>query len=174
MQSIFQIIKKRDADANRTDRRGSRNTLRLSRADRVVRPYIRSGMSRISYVKYSTGAHVTTRIFYRALREPDSTVARRAFGLRKAERKNVKWNELFFCASALFSRPAPLFCILFSGKTEKSMPAERQLQRRCKNGTSVNAEKSSAPPARLFFALRAKKARVLRARLCARGTPPPE
>ena len=55
---------KRDADANRTDRRGSRNTLRLFR---------------LPYVKYSTGTHRAIRIFRRALRKPDSTVARRAF-----------------------------------------------------------------------------------------------
>ena len=66
------------------------------RADRVVRPYaltkdagrcghrpLRAAQSRkvfrISYVKYSTGAHVTKRITYCAMRKPDSTVARRAF-----------------------------------------------------------------------------------------------
>ena len=49
-------------------RRGSRNTLRLFR---------------ISYVKYSTGVYGATRIFYRAMWKPNSTVARRAFGLRK-------------------------------------------------------------------------------------------
>ena len=59
---------KRDADAYRTDRRGSRNTLRLFR---------------LPYVKYSTGANVATRFIYRAMRKPDSTVARRAFGLRE-------------------------------------------------------------------------------------------
>ena len=42
----FKAIK-RDADANWTDRRGSRNTLRLFR---------------LPYVKYSTGVHVTKRI----------------------------------------------------------------------------------------------------------------
>ena len=60
---------KRDADAYQTDRRGSRNTLRLSR---------------LPYVKYSTGANITTRIFYRALRKPDLTVARQ--GVRTTER----------------------------------------------------------------------------------------
>ena len=48
----------------RIDRRGSRNTLRLSR---------------LSYVKYSTGANMTICTVYRALRKPDLTVARRAF-----------------------------------------------------------------------------------------------
>ena len=66
------------------------------------------------------------------MRKPDSTVARRAFGLRKEERKNAQQNDTPFRASALFPRPAPLFCILFSGKAEKSMPPEAQLQCRCK------------------------------------------
>ena len=38
------------------------------------------------------------------------------------------------------THPAPLFCILFSGKTEKSMPAERQLRSRNDNGTVVNTK----------------------------------
>ena len=79
VQSVFQTSKKRDADAYRTDRRGSRNTLRCSRADRVVRPYVRSETCRILYVKYSTGTNLAIRDIYRALRKPDSSVARRAF-----------------------------------------------------------------------------------------------
>ena len=55
---------KRDADAYQIDRRGSRNTRRLSR---------------LPYVKYSTGANITTCVVCRALRKPDLTVARRAF-----------------------------------------------------------------------------------------------
>ena len=55
---------KRDADAYRVDRRGSRNTLRLFR---------------LPYVKYSTGANITICAVYRAVRKPDFTVARRAF-----------------------------------------------------------------------------------------------
>ena len=51
---------RRDADAYTADRRGSRNTLRCCRADRVVHPYAKSEMSRISYVKYSTGANIAT------------------------------------------------------------------------------------------------------------------
>ena len=61
---------KRDNDAYWTDRRGSRNTLRLFR---------------LPYVKYSTGADVATRKICRAFGKPDLTVARRAFGLRKVE-----------------------------------------------------------------------------------------
>ena len=60
--------------------------------------FIKLKMFRISYVKYSTGAHVATRIVYRALKKPNSTVARRAFGLRTGERKYVKRNDLFFRA----------------------------------------------------------------------------
>ena len=72
----------------------------------------------------------------------------RAFGLRTEKRKNAQRNDLFFCAQALFPRLAPLFCILFSGKTEKSMPAERQLRLRNDNGTAVQSQKCSAPLAR--------------------------
>ena len=39
------------------------------------------------------------------------------------------------------THPAPLFCILFSGKTEKSMPAERQLRCHRNNGTSGESGK---------------------------------
>ena len=53
---------KRDADAYQIDRRGSRNTLRLFR---------------LPYVKYSTGANITIRTAYRAMRKPDSSVARK-------------------------------------------------------------------------------------------------
>ena len=49
----------------------------VGRADRVVRPYVRAEMLRLPYVKYSTGANLTTRVIYRALRKPDSTVARK-------------------------------------------------------------------------------------------------
>ena len=48
----------------------------VGRADRVVRPYRMSEVSRLPYVKYSTGANGTIRIIYRALRKPDFTVAR--------------------------------------------------------------------------------------------------
>ena len=50
----------------------------------VVRPYIRLDTSRISYVKYSTGVHVTKRIAYRAMWKPDLAVARK--GVRSTER----------------------------------------------------------------------------------------
>ena len=68
---------KRDADVYPVVRRGSRNTLRYGRADRGVRPYTgnagRCGhrplrtskyrkVSRISHVKYSTGANLATRV----------------------------------------------------------------------------------------------------------------
>ena len=61
-----QIVNQQNAMQMRIgiDRRGSRNTLRLSR---------------LPYVKYSTGANGTIRMIHRALRKPDLTVARRAF-----------------------------------------------------------------------------------------------
>ena len=82
VQSAFQATKKRGADAYWTDQRGSRNTLRLSR---------------LPYVKYSTGANVTTRTLYRALRKPDSTVARRAFLDRQCNEKTYNGTN---CLSA--------------------------------------------------------------------------
>ena len=89
-------------------RRGSRNTLRLFR---------------LPYVKYSTGANIATCIFYRAMRKPDSTVARRAFGLRKEERQHVKRNDSFFCASALFRVPCASFLHTFFWQDRKKYAA---------------------------------------------------
>ena len=126
---------KRDADAYQADRRDSRNTLRLFR---------------FPYVKYSTGANLTIRIMYRALRKPDSTVARRAFLDRRCYDNTHNVAKCFSARQRYFASPAPLFCILFSGKTEKSMPPEAQLQRCCKNGTSGESGKE-------FRALRARK-----------------
>ena len=78
VQKLFRRNQKRDADANWIARRGSRNTLRLFR---------------LPYVKYSTGANGAIRKIYRAVRKPNLTVARRAFGLRKEERQHVKRND---------------------------------------------------------------------------------
>ena len=113
-----------------TNRRGSRNTLRLFR---------------LPYVKYSTGTNKTIRAVYRALRKPDSTVARQ--GVRTTESvTEIRTTERYaFSRASAISRPAPLFCILFSGKTEKSMPAERQLRSRNHNGTSVNTKNVPRP-----------------------------
>ena len=112
------------------DRRGSRNTLRLFR---------------FPYVKYSTGANLTTRVIFHALRKPDSTVARQ--GVRTTDGVTItrKMERHAFSRVSAISRPAPLFCILFSGKTEKSMPPEAQLQRRCKNSTSGESGKRCHP-----------------------------
>ena len=91
------------------DRRGSRNTLRLFR---------------LPYVKYSTGAYVTIRTAHRALRKPNLTVARRAFGLRTGERKYVKRNDLFFRASALFRVPCASFLHTFFWQDRKKYVRE--------------------------------------------------
>ena len=124
MQSVFQATKKRDADAYWIARRGSRNTLRLSR---------------LPYVKYSTGAHGTTRKTYRALRKPDPTVARRAFLDHRWNDNTHNETNCFSARQRYFASPAPLFCILFSGKTEKSMPSETQLRSRNKEGIPVKS-----------------------------------
>ena len=67
-------------------------------------------------------------------------------GVRSTERgtkKRTTERHAFSRVSAI-SRPAPLFCILFSGKTEKSMPAERQLRCHRKKGTAVPSQKRPA------------------------------
>ena len=51
-----------------------------------------------------------------------------------------------FSRVSAISRPAPLFCILFSGKTEKSMPPEAQLRCYRNNGTSGEIEESLPHP----------------------------
>ena len=128
------------------DRRGGRNTLRLFR---------------LPYVKYSTGANGTiTQFSVRSgnpiLRSPKGrSLTTGVTTTRKTER-------LVFSRVSAISRPAPLFCILFSGKTEKSMPAERQLRSRNKRGTPVNPEKASR-------ILRMRSLHVLRARLAPAG-----
>ena len=122
---------KRDNDAYSVVRRGSRNTLRLFR---------------LPYVKYSTGANGTIRMIHRAMRKPDLTVARRAFFDGRGNENTHNKTTRFFARKRYRTRPAPLFCILFSGKTEKSMPAERQLRCLRKNGTS--GESGDKCPAR--------------------------
>ena len=77
---------------------------------------------------------------FRALRGSEGygvceDAARRAFLDHRCNDNTQNVTTCFFARKRYFASPAPLFCILFSGKTEKSMPAERQLQRRCKNGT---------------------------------------
>ena len=101
---------------------------------------LRSEMPRIPYVKYSTGANIAIRKNHRALRKPDSTVARRAFLDRRCNDNTQNVTTRFSARKRYFASPAPLFCILFSGKTEKSMPAERQLWSRNYNGTAVNTK----------------------------------
>ena len=108
------------------DRRGSRNTLRLFR---------------ISYVKYSTGAHVTK--YFCAPCAAETQFYGRPKGVRTTERETKirKISRYAFSRVSAISRPAPLFCILFSGKTEKSMPPEAQLRCYRNNGTSGESGK---------------------------------
>ena len=79
---------------------------------------------RLPYVKYSTGANEATRIADRALGKPDSTAARRAFLAESAFGEWCAGTKCFFRRDSAISRPASLFCILFSDKPEKSMPPE--------------------------------------------------
>ena len=130
------------------DRRGSRNTLRCCRADRDVRPYTKSEMSRISYVKYSTGANITIRTIYRALRKPDSTVAQRAFLDCRCNDNTQNGTTCFSARQRYFASPSTLFSTIFSLAREKMVPPEAQLQCRCKNGTAVQSQKYSAPAVR--------------------------
>ena len=110
------------------------------RADRGVRPYIRLDKSRISYVKYSTGANVTTYIVRRAMRKPDSTVARRAFLDRRCYDNTHNVAKCFFARKRYFASPSTLFSTIFSLAREKMVPPEAQLRCRRKNGTSVNTK----------------------------------
>ncbi len=120
-------------------------------ADRVVSPYIQERKlladspqtsEKMRLLRGRTEASAPTNARLKAVRPIDfytsnmvcSTMflfveilrpARRAFLNGRA---NDEWHAestRFFGASALFSRPASLFCILFSDKPEKSMPAER-------------------------------------------------
>ena len=64
------------------------------------------------------------------MRKPDSTVARQ--GVRSTESlTEIRTTERYvFSRVSAISRPAPLFCILFSGKAEmgpNSKPAQRLL-----------------------------------------------
>ena len=118
---LFQISKNAMQVRIGIDRRGSRNTLRLFR---------------ISYVKYSTGANITIRTIYRALRKPDSTVAQRAFLDCRCNDNTQNGTTCFSARQRYFASPSTLFSTIFSLAREKMVPPEAQLQRRCKNGTS--------------------------------------
>ena len=95
---------------------------------------------RLSYVKYLPQCDISVYEI--------ECAARRAFldGLGNENTHNR--TTRLFARQRYFASPAPLFCILFSGKTEKSMPSETQLRCRRKNGTLVNTKGGSAPPAR--------------------------
>ena len=115
-------------------RRGSRNTLRRSREDRecgsmwALTPtrLIRSEMFRLPYVKYSTGTNLTICIIYRAMRKPDSTVARRAFGLWTGEGYTQNVTTRLFARKRYRTRPVPLFCILFLARQEWDQTANQR------------------------------------------------
>ena len=122
----------RRADSTRKGCAASVARLWRGRADRAVRPYIRSEMYRISYVKYSTGANVTTRTLYRAMQKPDSTVARK--GVRTTESvTEIRTTERYaFSRVSAISFSSVLFFHIFSRKREKIWSPKAQLQRRCK------------------------------------------
>ena len=133
-----------------------------------------SDIPRISYVKYSMGANKDApqkpkhkpakRLCFgkdeqRNGRDLPLAAGRGIWSLRGRCPKGVRSTEnateirtterLVFPRVSAISRPAPLFCILFSGKTEKSMSPKAQLRCCRNNGTAVNPEKSSAPAARI-------------------------
>ena len=74
---------------------------------------IRSDTFRISYVKYSTGAHVTIRTAYRALRKPDLTVARRAFLDHRCNEKTHNETKCFFARKRYFASCASFLHTFF-------------------------------------------------------------
>ena len=124
------------------------NFLLPQRDDVGIAPttFNKTNNARISYVKYSTGANRTARMAYRAFGKPDPTAARRAF---LAERIIGEWHAesiCLFCAKRYFASLASLFCILFSDKPEKSMPAERRM-RRCKLQRASGAYESGGETA---------------------------
>ena len=144
VQKLFQRNQKRDADAYPADRRGSRNTLRLFR---------------LPYVKYSTGANRATRIFYRAMRKPDLTVARRAFGLRKAEQKTHNGTTRLSARKRYFRVLRLFFAYFFLARQKKVCPRSDSCGRainaalRCnrrglpclRHGIAPSGHKSSSP-----------------------------
>ena len=86
---------------------------------------------RLPYVKYSTGANRTICVIYRALRKPDSTVARRAFLDRKCNGNTHNGTTRLFARQRYFASSA-LFFHIFSRKREKIWSPKAQLQCRCK------------------------------------------
>ena len=83
-------------------------------------------MFRISYVKYSTGANITTCVVCRAMRKPNSTVARRAFCLRKEKRQHAQRNDTPFCASALFRVLRLFFAYFFLARQKWDQTANQR------------------------------------------------
>ena len=96
---------------------------------------------RISYVKYSTGANITTNTAYPAMRKPDSTVARRAFLDRRCYDNTHNVAKCFFARKRYFASPSTLFSTIFSLAREKMVPPEAQLRRHRKSGTAVRSRK---------------------------------
>ncbi len=101
---------------------------------------LRSDAFRFPYVKYSTGANgATTQFIVRSgnpiLRSPEGR------SLTTGVTTTRTMERYAFSRVSAISRPAPLFCILFSGKTEKSMPPEAQLRCHRNHGTAVQSQK---------------------------------
>ena len=106
--------------------RGSRNTLRLFR---------------LPYVKYSTGANLATRIFYRALRKPDSTVARRAFLDRRCN-DNTQNGTTRFSARQRYFRVLRLFFAYFFLARQKRNQTANQRSVCCLERTSSGMDET--------------------------------
>ena len=117
---------KRDNDAYRIAQRGSRNTLRLFR---------------LSYVKYSTGANIAAHTLYRALRKPNSTVARRAF-LDRWCNDNTKNVTTCFSARKRYFRVLRLFFAYFFLERQKCSQTANQRSVCCLERTSSEMDET--------------------------------
>ena len=125
---------------------------------RRVPPYPRiSCAGKVSYVKYSTGANVTIRIIFHALRKPDPTVARQ--GVRTTDSVTITrtTERHAFSRVSAISRPQALFSPpSFLLREKRWCPRSDSYSVAVKTVSPVNPEKSAAP-AGAVFALRVKR-----------------
>ena len=129
-------------------RRSSRNTLHLFR---------------LPYVKYSTGANLTPRTVYRALRKPDSTVARQGVRTTDGVTEIRTTERIVFPRVSAIERILRLFFAYFFLARQKKV-----CRRRHSCGVTAKME-SPVNPGKSPRILRMRSLRVLRARLVPSG-----
>ena len=130
-------LAKRDTDAALTDRRGSRNTLRLFRScfawKLVCARYAAQPLPKGRPIDFHTSniqrAQIErfvlriVRLGNPILRPPEGRSLRDVSSVSGTQKQNA-----FSARKRYFASPASLFCILFSDKPEKSMSAKRILR----------------------------------------------